>query len=85
LLDRYLARNGFSSQQTSEPEDPNRPNNLYESVDGDYGAHGRFDARSTDTSQALWATERRGRLAIGAIAASLIGALIFRLNGNRSR
>ncbi|HEX7102971.1 MAG TPA: SDR family oxidoreductase, partial [Nitrolancea sp.] len=56
LLDRYLARNGFSSQQTSEPEDPNRPNNLYESVDGDYGAHGRFDARSTDTSQALWAT-----------------------------
>jgi short-subunit dehydrogenase len=86
LLDRYLARNGFSSQQTSEPEDPNRPNNLYESVDGDYGAHGRFDARSTDTSQALWATERRGRFAIGANAATQIGALIFsRLNGKDSR
>jgi short-subunit dehydrogenase len=82
LLDRYLARNGFSSQQTSEPEDPNRPNNLYESVDGEYGAHGRFDARSTDSSQMLWATEHRGRFALGALAASLAGALLFsRLNG----
>lgn len=86
LLDRYLARNGFASQQTSEPEDPNRPNNLYDSVDGNYGAHGRFDTRSTDSSQALWATERRGRLAIGALAASLLGALLLgRLNGSRSR
>jgi len=86
LLDRYLARTGFSSQQTSEPEDPNRPNNLYESVDGDYGAHGRFDARAADSSQMLWATERRGRFAIGAIAATLAGALLFsRLNGKGSR
>src|SRR6185437_2940944 len=86
LLARYLARTGFSSQQTSEPEDPNRPNNLYESVDGDYGAHGRFDARSTDSSQMLWATERRGRFALGALAATLAGALLFsRLNGKGSR
>jgi short-subunit dehydrogenase len=86
LLDRYLARNGFSSQQTDEPEDPNRPNNLYDSVDGDYGAHGRFDARSTDSSQMLWATERRGQLAVGAIAASLAGALLLsRLNSKGDR
>ena len=29
LLDRYLGKTGFASQQTSEPEDPNRPNNLW--------------------------------------------------------
>jgi short-subunit dehydrogenase len=28
LLDQYLARTGFESQQTEEPEDPNRPFNL---------------------------------------------------------
>src|ERR1051326_6836108 len=37
LLDRYLGKTGFKSQQTSEPEDPNRPNNLWEPVKGDHG------------------------------------------------
>jgi NAD(P)-dependent dehydrogenase (short-subunit alcohol dehydrogenase family) len=50
LLDRYLAENGYASQQTDEPEDPNRPENLWQPVDaegrGDYGAHGRFDDRA---------------------------------------
>jgi len=27
LLDHYLARTGYESQQTDEPADPNRPNN----------------------------------------------------------
>ena len=50
LLDRYLARTGFKSQQTDEPRDPNQPVNLWEPVDGedghDYGAHGTFDDRT---------------------------------------
>jgi NAD(P)-dependent dehydrogenase (short-subunit alcohol dehydrogenase family) len=50
LLDRYLARTGFSSQQTNEPRDPDQPANLWEPADGpggrDYGAHGSFDARA---------------------------------------
>jgi len=28
LLDRYLVKNGYTAQQTSEPADPNRPHNL---------------------------------------------------------
>src|SRR4051812_44140237 len=44
LLDHYLGRTGFESQQAKEPDDPNRPNNLWESVPGNFGAHGRFDA-----------------------------------------
>jgi NAD(P)-dependent dehydrogenase (short-subunit alcohol dehydrogenase family) len=52
-IDHVLARDGYASQQTDEPEDPNRPNNLWEPVPGDYGAHGRFDARAHDDSAEL--------------------------------
>src|SRR4051812_42208782 len=33
LLDRYLAATGYKAQQTKEPEDPDRPDNLYRPVD----------------------------------------------------
>jgi NAD(P)-dependent dehydrogenase (short-subunit alcohol dehydrogenase family) len=50
LLDRYLARTGYGSQQTSEQADSGRPDNLWEPVDRapgtDYGAHGEFDDRA---------------------------------------
>lgn len=34
IVDHYLANHGFDSQQTNEPEDPRRPDNLWEPVDG---------------------------------------------------
>ena len=42
LLDAYLARTCFDAQMTGEPEDPARPDNLWEPVDAepDHGAHG---------------------------------------------
>ena len=50
LLDRYLARTGFKSQQTDQPRDPDAPVNLWEPADGegghDFGAHGSFDDRA---------------------------------------
>src|SRR5438105_3792296 len=42
LADRYLARTGFDSQQTDEPVDADRPDNLFEPAPGAYGAHGIF-------------------------------------------
>ena len=39
-LDHYLARHGVDAQMTDEPEDPDRPDNLWEPVPGDHGAHG---------------------------------------------
>ncbi len=62
LLDRYLARTGYQGQQTGEPADPHRPNNLWEPVDGadaDRGAHGAFDDRARTGSTELWATEHQ--------------------------
>jgi NAD(P)-dependent dehydrogenase (short-subunit alcohol dehydrogenase family) len=42
LLDRFLAKTGYRAQQTREPRDPHRPDNLYAPVDEDVGAHGPF-------------------------------------------
>ncbi len=76
LLDHYLAANGFKSQQTDEPEDPNRPHNLWEPVDQDvdHGAHGRFDDRASKSSLQLWTDMHRGWVALGALA--LGGAIL---------
>jgi short-subunit dehydrogenase len=54
LLDRYLGKTGYDSQQYDGPEDPNRPNNLWESVAGDYAAHGAFDDQASSSSPELW-------------------------------
>ena len=57
LFDRYLAKTGYDAQQTDQPADPARPDNLWRPVPGDHGAHGRFAARSTNVSPQTWANE----------------------------
>ena len=73
LLDRYLARTGFDSQQYDGKEDPNRPDNLWQPVPGDHGAHGTFDARSKSWSPQLWASEHRGLLTTAVVALAVSG------------
>jgi NAD(P)-dependent dehydrogenase (short-subunit alcohol dehydrogenase family) len=71
LGDWYLARTGYASQQTDEPRDPDRPDNLWSPVDAarDFGAHGTFDARARSSSPQLWLTEHRAWLGAGVLAA----------------
>jgi NAD(P)-dependent dehydrogenase (short-subunit alcohol dehydrogenase family) len=76
LLDRFLARVGYDSQQTSEPEDPARPDNLWVPVSGDHGAHGRFDARARPDSLQVWAIQHRRELAALAGTAAGVMALL---------
>ncbi|WP_033824991.1 SDR family oxidoreductase [Kitasatospora sp. MBT63] len=76
LLDRYLARTGFTSQQTDRPRRSTDPVNLWTPVDDreDHGAHGRFDDRARARSAQLWATTHRAPLAVllmGAAGAGL--------------
>ncbi len=72
LLDRYLARSGYESQQTDEPEPRGRRDNLWRPVPGDFAAHGRFDDRSRRSSAEVWATLHRGWVAVaGAGVAAL--------------
>lgn len=77
-LDRYLARTNFQAQQTAEPEDPSRPDNLWQPVEGDRGAHGRFDDRARTRSRELWIAEHRPAgwawLVLGAGAAAAAAA-----------
>src|SRR5436190_4140552 len=78
--DWYLGRTGYTSQQIGEPDDPDRPNNLWKPVDAehDYGAHGAFDDRAHSTSWQLWANTHRGWLTIaGASIVSVIGVAVF--------
>lgn len=53
--DRVLATEGYTGQQTDQPIDPDRPDNLDHYVPGDRGAHGPFDDRSRPHSLELWA------------------------------
>jgi hypothetical protein len=80
LLDRYLARTGFDSQQTNEPADPGRAYNLWETVPGDHGAHGRFASRSADRSPQTWINEHLPAIAMvmASGAAMLWGARRWR-------
>src|SRR4051812_31268351 len=64
LADRYLAATGFDAQQTDEPVDPDRRDNLWRPLDGDHGARGRFGARSTNSSPQTWINEHLPALTI---------------------
>jgi len=56
--DWYLAKTNYQGQQDKELEDPHRPQGLWESVDGDFGSHGRFDQEAYDHSWYLWVQTR---------------------------
>ena len=82
LLDRYLARTGYDSQQTDETVAVGRADNLWQAVDGpggrDHGAHGIFDNRSRARSVQLW-LDQRPRLVFGlAGGAAIAGGLLAR-------
>lgn len=78
FADWYLSRTGFDSQQTDQPVDRNRPNNLYGTVPGDHGAHGSFGEQSIESSPQLWATKNRNWLALAGVL-GLAGAAIAAL------
>ena len=81
LGDRYLARNGYDSQQTAEYEDPERPNNLYHPLPGDHGVHGPFDGQAKTTTYAGATRRRRALAASGALALTglIAGAVASRV------
>jgi hypothetical protein len=78
-IDRKLGRDGYASEQSGEPADPTRPDNLWEPVPGPYGAHGHFDDRAKRTSAELWLAKHKPWLALaGATAAGVAMGLLSR-------
>jgi len=78
LGDLYLAKHGYEAQMIDEPEDPNRPDNLWSPLPGDHGAHGVFDDRATARSIEFELNRRRGWILAGAAALFLACALARR-------
>ena len=87
LLDRYLARTGFASQQTGQAADTSRPDNLWQPVDGpgghDYGAHGVFDDRSHDRDPQLWLSQHAGLSSAFLGGAAVLGGFLAARLGQR--
>jgi NAD(P)-dependent dehydrogenase (short-subunit alcohol dehydrogenase family) len=79
LGDWYLGRTGVKGQQTNELADHSKPNNLYEPVGGDPGAHGRFDDRAHKFSPQLWTDMHRDWIVGGVLigVATLVAGLFF--------
>jgi NAD(P)-dependent dehydrogenase (short-subunit alcohol dehydrogenase family) len=76
--DLMLLRNGWKGQVTGEPKAVDSPDNLWETIPGDPGAHGRFDGEARASSAWTWARRRLGKIggmvALGApVAAAVIG------------
>ena len=88
LLDRYLARTGFGSQQTDEAVEPDRPDNLWEPVDGqgghDHGSHGEFDDKAHHSSPELWVSHHaRAMTAVGCAVIGGAGVLAGKVLARR--
>ena len=81
LLDRYLGRTGFSSQQTNQPA-PQSDGNLWQPADGpdghDYGPHGEFDSRAHRTDPQLWGSQHHGVLAAAGAGLAAAAGLLWR-------
>jgi len=73
--DWYMARTGYDSQMTPEPENPARPNNLWQPLPGDAGAAGPFGEQSRGRSLQWRLT--RYRWAAWSTAAALTGLGIY--------
>lgn len=80
--DYVLAKTGYEGQQTHEPADPARLNNVWTAIDHDRGAYGNFADIATDKSFTLWLSINR-RL-VRTVAGLLTAGIVFWM-GRKSR
>ncbi len=72
LLDRYLARTGYDAQQTAEPADADRQDNLFEPVGADLGPDGVFTPEARRRSIQFELSKRRSVSAEAVFSAALV-------------
>jgi NAD(P)-dependent dehydrogenase (short-subunit alcohol dehydrogenase family) len=92
LLDRYLARTGYKSQQTDKPVDPDRLSNLWQPVDrpsgADFGSHGVFDSHAHSKSVQMWVSQHvriAGAAAVSVCSIAATAGLLRRSLASGSR
>jgi NAD(P)-dependent dehydrogenase (short-subunit alcohol dehydrogenase family) len=70
--DLMLLRMGWKGQTTGDPKPLGAPDNLFETIPGDPGAHGRFDSESRGST--LWTSLRLRRWLVGAAVAGAVAS-----------
>jgi short-subunit dehydrogenase len=83
LLDHLLAKLGYSGQLTHEAKPAGAPANLFDTVSGPYGAHGRFDSRAKETSWEFFTSRHRNAL-LGGLAIATLALLSKLVRSTRS-
>src|SRR5438067_4965756 len=87
--DLMLLRMGWKSQHTGEPKPLDAPDNLFETLPGDPGAHGRFDEKSRAstawTALRLALTSKKAALALAGIGAPAVVKAFTARNGHHGR
>ena len=78
--DLMLLRMGWKGQHTDEDKPLDSPDNLFETMPGDPGAHGRFDAQARNST--LWTSLRLRRWLVGA---AVVGAAAVAGSVERNR
>jgi NAD(P)-dependent dehydrogenase (short-subunit alcohol dehydrogenase family) len=63
--DLILLRTGWKGQHTAELKPTDSPDNLFEPLPGDPGAHGRFDDQARGTTAWTWLRLHRGLVGAG--------------------
>jgi len=75
--DLNLAKHGYEGQQTDEPVDPDRKDNVWTAIPEDRGVHGSFGAQSARRSMTLWASMNRGWLVAASGLAAAAGVFLM--------
>ncbi len=78
--DWILAKKGFEGQQTNEPEDPDRKDNLWAPIPGDHGVYGPFELNSKNFSPQVWTTTHPATItAASFMLAVTVGFILTRM------
>src|SRR3954454_6793415 len=79
--DWMLRRMGWKGQHTGRPKPNSSPDNLYETLPGDPGAHGRFDDQAREST--IWTSLRLRRWLVGGTAVAAGAAVARELSRTR--
>ncbi len=77
FADWKLAKSGFDGQQTNEPAEPDRKNNVWQPVHEDRGPYGSFGNVATNHSITLWLSIHRVWVRVITLIVLIILLIIF--------
>jgi hypothetical protein len=83
--DLILLRNGWRQQHTSELKPQDSPDNLFDVIPGDPGAHGRFDDQAREGSAWTWLRLHGGKQALVGLGVAGAAAALGTIGARTAR